>query len=131
MKRTVSILALLALFLTLSSGISFCQEFDLSGTWEGATEVPDGIEPDKITLVLEKTDEGYTGTVSDTLYMIQEAEIEDVEFEDGTLTFNFTFYNGEEYITVYLTLTVEGDKMSGYWETEDGNSASIELERSK
>jgi len=32
---------------------------------------------------------------------------------------------------VYAALTVERDKMSGYWEIEDGRSASIELERRK
>lgn len=131
MKKITSILVLLAFLLTFSYGISFCQKVDLSGKWEGLTEVPDVPEPDKMTLVLEKTDEGYSGTVSDSLGMIQEEEIEDVEFEDSTLTFNFTFYDGEQYITVYLNLTVEEDKMSGYWETEDGTSSSIELERIK
>jgi len=32
---------------------------------------------------------------------------------------------------VYATLKVDGDKMSGYWEMEDGSSSSVELERKK
>ncbi|GAG18091.1 unnamed protein product, partial [marine sediment metagenome] len=39
MKRTASLLAMIAFLLTLSCRISFCQDVDLSGTWEGTTEV--------------------------------------------------------------------------------------------
>ncbi len=103
----------------------------MSGTWEGTTEVPDAIEPDTVTLVLEKTDSGYSGTVNDLMELAQNAEIEDVEFKDNTLTFNITVWTGEGYLKVYLTLTVEGDKMSGHWEAEDGSYAPIELKRVK
>ncbi len=129
MKRIKSILFLLAFLLTFSYGISFCQEIDLSGTWEGTTEVPDAPEPDQITLVLEKIDGEYSGTFADSLGFAEDAELEDIEFKDNALTFKFTIFNGFEYMKVYTTLTVEGDKMSGHWETEDGNSSTIELER--
>lgn len=129
MKKTASILSLLAFLLALSYGISFCQEVDLSGTWEGTTEVPDAMETDEVTLILEKIDGEYIGTISDSLGFAEEAELEDIEFKDNTLTFSFTIFDGFEYSTVYTTLTVEEDKMSGSWETEDGESAPIELER--
>jgi hypothetical protein len=129
MKRITSILSLLAFLLILSYGISFCQEVDLSGTWEGTTEVPEEAELDQITLVLEKINGEYSGTFTDSLGFAEDAELKDIEFKEKTLTFNFTIFNGFEYMTVYATLTVEGDKMSGYWETEDGNSSTIELER--
>jgi len=129
MKRITSILSLFAFLLILSYGISFCQEVDLSGTWEGTTEVPEEAELDQITLVLEKINGEYSGTFTDSLGFAEDAELEDIEFKDNTLTFNFTIFNGFEYMTVYATLTVEGDKMSGHWETEDGNSSTIELER--
>lgn len=131
MKRTVSILSTLTFLFLLFSGISFAQKVDLSGTWEGETEVPDSIEPDMVTLVLEKAESGYTGTMSDSMELALDEEIEDVEFKDDTLTFNISVWTGEEYLTVYFTLTVEGDEMSGYWETEDGSSATIELKRVK
>lgn len=129
MKRTASLLAMIAFLLTLSCGISFCQEVDLSGTWEGTTEVPDSPEPDQLTLVLEKIDGEYSGTITDSLGFAEDAELKDIEFKGNTLTFNFTIFDGFEYATVYATLTVERDKMSGHWETEDGNSSTVELER--
>ncbi len=129
MKKITSILSLLAFLLTLSYGISFCQEVDLSGTWEGTTEVPDVPEPDQITLVLEKIDGEYSGTFTDSLGFAEDAELEDIEFKDNTLTFSFTIFNGFEYAMIYATLTVEGNKMSGNWESEDGNSGPVELEK--
>jgi len=129
MKRTASLLAMVAFLLTLSCGISFCQEVDLSGTWEGTTEVPDAPEPDQITVVLEKIDGEYSGTFTDSLGFAEDAELKDIEFKDNTLTFNFTIFDGFEYTKVYATLTVEGNKMSGNWESEDGNSGPIELEK--
>lgn len=124
-------MALLAFLLAFSSGISFSQEVDITGTWKGETEVPDAPEPDKLTLIIEKTEGKYTGTITDSMGMLQDAKCEDIELKDNTLTLNFLVFTGEEYLRIYTTLTVEGDKMSGYWETEDGSSAAIELERSK
>ncbi len=130
MKKTSSALALFAFLLVLSCGMSFSQQADLSGTWVGSTEVPDAVELDKLTLVLKKEDGKYSGTITDSMGMLLDTEIEDVEFKDNTLTFTFQVDTGEEYATVSTSLTVKGDKMSGYWETE-GDSASIELERKK
>lgn len=126
MKKTTSTFVLI--IFTLSSGISFCQDIDLSGTWVGETEVPDQ-GTDELTLVLEKKEGEYTGTISDSLGMLQDVECEDIELKDNTLTLNFTFSDGYDYTTVYITLTVEGDTMTGYWETEDGSTGSIKLEK--
>ncbi len=129
MKRITSILSFLAFLLILSCGISFCQEIDLSGTWEGTTEVPDIPEPDQITVVLEKIDGEYSGTFTDSLGFAEEAELADIEFKDNTLTFSFTIFDGFEYAMIYATLTVEGNKMSGTWESDDGSSGPVELEK--
>jgi hypothetical protein len=129
MKRITSILSFLAFILILSYGISFCQEVDLSGTWEGTTEVPDAPEPNQITLVLEKIDGESSGTFTDSLGFAEDAELKDIEFKDNTLTFSFTIFNGFEYQMIYATLTVEGNKMSGNWESDDGSSGPVELEK--
>lgn len=128
MKKTTSTVALIIFIFTLSCGISFCQDIDLSGTWVGETEVPDQ-GTDELTLVLEKKEGEYTGTISDSLGMLQDVECEDIELKDNTLTLDFTFSDGYDYTTVYITLTVEGDTMTGYWETEDGSTGSVKLEK--
>jgi len=129
MKKIKSILVLFAFLLVFGCGISFGQVIDLSGTWVGETEVPDMVEPDGLTLVIEKVDGEYHGTISDSMGMLEDAECMDLELEENELTFNFEVFTGAEYMTVYVTLTVEGDEMSGYWETADGDSAAIDLKR--
>jgi hypothetical protein len=131
MKKTASALTLFAFLLVLSCGMSFSQQADLSGTWVGPTEVPDAVEPDILTLVLKKEEGKYSGTITDSMGMLQDTEIENVEFKDNTLTFTFQVDAGGAYLTVHTSLTVKGDKMSGYWETDEGDSSPIELERKK
>ena len=131
MKKTSSILGLLAFSIFLFSGAAFCQEVNLSGTWVGETTVPDATDPDQVTLILEKTNGGYTGKVTDAFGYAMDSELEDVEFEDKELTANFLIYDGEQYVRVFFTLTVEGDTMKGFWESESGDSAAVELHRKK
>lgn len=131
MKKTESILVLFAFLLAFGSGISYGQEMDLSSTWVGETEVPDMAEPDVLTLVIEEVDGKYHGTISDSMGMLADAECKELELEENELAFNFEVFTGAEYMIVYATLTVEGDNMSGYWETADGSSGAIDLERQK
>ena len=119
----LSLLAILPVFMFAASAA------DLSGTWVGSTEIPGAAEPDALTLVLTKSDDSYTGTISDSMGMAQNAELQEVTFEDNTLSFHFTVDTGEAFLRIDVSLTVDGTTMSGSWESEDGNSASIELEK--
>ncbi len=130
MKNLPIILTVFLFLFVVSSGLSHSQDVDLSGTWVGQTEVPEQ-GTDELTLVLEKIDGEYTGTASDSLGMLVDVECEDIEFQDGTLTFHFSIFDGYEYMTVWMNLEVEGDTMSGYWEVEDGTTGAVEMERVK
>jgi hypothetical protein len=131
MKKSASILTLSAFLLVLFTGTVLSQEANLSGTWIGETTVPDELEPDKVTLVLERTNGEYKGKVTDAFGFAMESELKDIEFEDNKLTANFLIFNGEAYMTISFELTVEGDTMKGYWESEEGDSAPIELHKQK
>jgi len=63
--------------------------------------------------------------------MAVKAELEDIEFEDNELTAHFMIFDGYENARIYFKLTVEGDTMRGFWESESGDSAIIELHRQK
>jgi len=131
MKKTTSILSALAFMLVLFSGTVLSQQVDLSGTWTGETEVPDEVDPDKVTLVLERTNGEYKGKVTDAFGFAMESELKDIKFEDNTLSAHFLIFNGEVYLKVFFSLKVEGDTMKGYWESEEGDSSPIELHRQK
>jgi|Deesub1362B_J571_1020462.scaffolds.fasta_scaffold00001_579 hypothetical protein len=102
---------------------------DLSGTWVGETIVPDAGQTDEVILVLQKSKAGYTGTITDTMGLIPEVEIEDVTFEDNTLIFTFIATTGYETITVSMNLTYEEGRLVGYWQTDDGTSGDIEFQK--
>ncbi|MGD8537005.1 MAG: hypothetical protein PVF66_14250 [Candidatus Aminicenantes bacterium] len=131
MKKSAMILSLSAFMLVLFAGAVWSQQVNLSGTWVGETSVPDELEPDKVTLILEKTNGEYNGKVTDAFGFAMEAQLEDIKFEDNKLTSHFLIFTGEEYMKIYFSLTVEGDTMKGYWESEAGDSAPIELHRQK
>lgn len=126
--KKITIIYVLAVFaLAGASGLMFGQSVDLSGTWVGETEIPDAIEPDGMTLVVSKEDGEYSAKISDTMGMLFNADCEDLEFVEDKLTFNVAVDTGGGIMTVYLTLKVEDDKMTGFWESDDGGTGSVEL----
>jgi len=128
MKKFSSYLALFVFLMTFFSVFSYSQDVDLTGTWAGSTVVPDQGE-DEMTLVITKKDNEFAATITDSLGMLSDTECEDIEFEDGTLTFNVTIAQDMESLTVWITLEVEDDTMKGYWETGDGDQGDIELKK--
>jgi len=127
MKKAVSLTTLFALSMCFLWGVVFCQEADISGTWVGETEVPDVPEAVEVTLVLEKKNGEYEGKISSSLEMIDNAEVEDIEFENNELSLYLMIFDGEGYQRIDVILMVEGDTMKGFWEDEEGNSAPVEL----
>jgi hypothetical protein len=127
MKKLVFFL-LLTVALALALGPLFGQETDLTGTWVGSTYVSDSGD-DQVTLVLKKEGETYTGTVSDSMGMANESPLENAKFVDGTLTAEFTIFNGTDYMKIKLTLKLSGESLVGNWESADGETGNLELKR--
>ena len=128
MKKSSAYLALFVFMITVCSIFAFSQEADLTGTWEGSTFIPDQGE-DEVILVITKNEGELAATMSDSLGMLTDIECEDIEFEDGTLTFNFTITQEMESQTIWITLELEDDILKGYWETGDGGQGDIELKK--
>jgi len=127
MKKLI-FLFFLTIGLALSLGTLFGQETDMTGTWEGSTYVPDSGD-DQVTLVLQKEGEVYSGTLTYSMGLANESVLENANYVDGTLTADFTIFNGSEYMKIKLTLRLSGDLLVGSWESEDGNTGSLELKR--
>ncbi len=127
MKKINLFFTLAVFVLAAASGLMFGQSVDLSGTWVGETEVPDAIEPDELTLVITNENEEYSAKISDAMGMLNNTECEDIEFKDSELTLKFEVDTGVEFMTVYIILKVEGDTMTGFWESDDGSTGSVEL----
>ena len=131
MRNIKTILAMTALLATFFPAFSLSAEADLSGTWVGTTQVPDRSEPDRVTLILKKTAAGYEGTVSDSLGLVKDAAVEDIEFEDNELTFTLTVPSdgNSEPKEVDAELLLEKGRLKGSWSIEDGPQGEIVLEK--
>ena len=126
MKNTILGLACLALVVLGAAATAV----DMSGTWKGTTYIADRDAYDDLTIVLKKEGPSYTGAVTDSLGMAQEAAIQNVKLEAGELSFDFTIYNGEEYQTVHATAKVADGKLVGKWAvvgTDSVGEFSLEL----
>jgi hypothetical protein len=128
MKKFLSISAFMVFVFALSSGFALSLADDISGTWLGQTEIPDQ-GTDEMTLVIEKAGDTYTGTISDSFGMLVDAQCEDLDYKDNVLSFNISIYDGYSTMTVYITLKVEGNTMTGQWETEEGDTGEITMEK--
>jgi hypothetical protein len=121
--------AFLTLFVFLTAvGVIFAAglETDLKGTWVGSTIIPDQGK-DEVTLNIKEEEGELAVTMSDSLGMLSDIEGEDIEFNDGTLTFNFTLTQDFETETIWITLDLEGEILKGYWENEGGGRGAIQL----
>jgi hypothetical protein len=128
MRKRASILTMVIFALALISSLVYSYQADISGTWIGETEIPEQ-GTDEMTLVIEKEDGDYTATISDSFGMLMDTECEDLEYTTDTLSFNIAIFNGSSDMIVYITLKVEGDSMTGHWETEDGSTGEITMEK--
>lgn len=127
MKKLI-FLFLLTVALAFVPDPVFGQEADLTGTWVGSTYISNSGD-DQVTLVLKKEGETYYGTVSDSMGMANESKLENAKFVDGTLTAEFTIFNGSDYVKIKLTLKLSGELLVGNWESADGETGNLELKR--
>lgn len=126
MKKATAFVSLFVFLVAVCVSFAASQEVDLKGTWLGSTIIPDQGE-DEVTLVIKEEEGELVATMSDSMGMLSEIECEDVEFENGTLTFNFTLTEDLETQTIWITLDLEGETLKGYWENEGGEQGDIEL----
>ncbi len=97
----------------------------LGGTWIGKTEVP-GVGTVELTLDLQRTEKGYSGTIASGHPGVIHAgtEIRDITADGENLAFVFPLADG---IQLFMKLAVDGDIMSGRWEHPAGTTGAVEL----
>ena len=90
---------------------------DLSGTWKGKMHIPN-FGPYEMTMVLEKTDSGYEGTVSDTMgYIAEDTILQELKIEGNQLGCWFEMTDDS---VCYLNLEEEDGIMTGEAERNGG-----------
>ena len=100
---------------------------DLSGTWSGDTPLSRGT--DAFTLVLNRDEESYSGTISDEAGLATRAPLLDVRFANGGLTFAFTASLPNRDLRIEVSLRLEGGRLVGSWTAETGDTGPFDFER--
>jgi len=107
-KLALGILAVLGLSLLAAPASS---AFDWTGTWVGSVDTK-AIGVDTITLLLKKAGPTYTGTINDSLGVIdKDAVIAEVKLEGNEISFSFKAMGGSADFV--MKMTVDGDKFAG------------------
>ena len=90
---------------------------DLTGTWNGKMHIPN-FGQYEMTMVLEKKDTSYEGTVSDTMgYIAEDTPIQELQIENNQLS---CWFEMTDESVCYLNLTEEDGIMTGEAERSGG-----------
>ena len=93
------------------------QTEDLTGTWNGKMHIPN-FGQYEMTMILEKTDSGYEGKVSDMMgYIAEDTPIQELQIENNQLSCWFEMTDDS---ICYLNLTEEDGIMTGEAERGGG-----------
>jgi hypothetical protein len=134
MKRmTLGVFAVL--FLAFSVAVLFAQTLDFSGTWVGETDFPNTPGIDRVTMVLKKAGNSYSGTI--VIAKAAEVPLDNFKVEDeDTITFYFPIKTESGTVKVkarldFLNDKVDGESLMGAWTMESGDYGSLDLKRKK
>jgi hypothetical protein len=119
-------LAVLAVF----AGAAYSQapkKPDVIGTWLGTAVVGDDGSQVELTVVIEKSEAGYSGKLSDSSGMVPETPLRQIALKDNKLTFEFDLLQGAETSLIKIELLLDQETLKGVWFDPDGNSGAIEL----
>lgn len=61
MKKSIFIFITLSFFIAVMAGMAYSLAAEITGTWVGTAEVPDAMEPDELTMVIQKKMEPIRG----------------------------------------------------------------------
>lgn len=119
---------LVALAFVLGAVLWAAPAAEIEGTWLGKAEVPDvGIV--ELTMVLTKTETGFTGLCSDAMGMLnKDTPLAQIKLDGDKLTFQFPLADGN---LIVVNVKVEGDKMTGSWTHQEGDTGAMSFERKK
>jgi hypothetical protein len=126
MRQLITVLA--ALILILGAVLWSAPAAGIEGIWLGKAEVPDvGII--ELTMTLTKTETGYAGTSSDNMGMLnKDTPLAQIKLDGDKLSFQFPLADGN---LITVSLKVEGDKMTGNWTHQEGDTGALSFERKK
>jgi len=120
MKKLILVLTFLFLVSAFfSCGVIFKKGPDITGTWKGPLIASIAPDEDYCVLTFKKENGKYTGTITEDFGYLVDVPLKEIKLEDNTLTFTYDFE--AQGMTINSILTIEGNKMTGTFQTTDGS----------
>jgi hypothetical protein len=130
-KSFVCFAALIGAVAGIAMSAQKAAKVDLSGTWTGTAVINGGASKEEFTFVLEKKDASYSGKFTTATGLATDAEIRNVVFKDGKLSFDFDLNGNPGGDVITVEVTVVSDTMTGIWSSSSGEGDSIEAKKQK
>ena len=110
MNKPKVVLGFLAVFYLVALAASASPAVDWAGTWTGAIDTQ-GLGVDTVTLILKKADKTFTGTIEDSLGLVEKnTAITEVKLDNNEISFSFKAMGGS--MDFVMKLSANGDKIS-------------------
>jgi len=127
MKRAIFAVVMVLAVLAGTALAQAPKKPDVVGTWGGTAVVGDDGTEIEITVVVDKTDAGYAGKLSDVTGMVPETPLREIVFKDNKLAFEFDLAQPSGTILIKIELVLENATLKGFWSDPEGNSGAISL----
>jgi len=106
---------------------------NLTGTWVGPADTPDG--SDEVTCKLKLEGTKVTGTLNDVFGYFTDTPIQEGKLVNNKISFKTVVATPEANMNVIMKGTIKGNKITGYWEIvetgETGNWKATKKETKK
>jgi hypothetical protein len=127
MKRALLVTLIV---LAVLAGVAFAQtpkKPEIVGTWVGTAVVGNDGSEIELTVVIDKTDAGYAGKISDVTGMVPETPLKEIVFKDNKLAFELDLAQATGTTLIKIELLLEGETLKGAWSDPEGSSGAISL----
>lgn len=132
MKRPLALLVVALTLLAFGAGPALAQaqapkKADVVGTWVGTAVVGNDGSQVEITVVIDKSETGYSGKLSDSTGMVPETALRQIVFKDNKLGFEFDLQQGSGTTLIKIELLLDAETLKGVWTSDEGESGAVEL----
>jgi len=134
MNRFMRVFCLTALTGAIAGFAAAAQKapkIDICGTWTGSAVLNNGTANEEFTLLIEKKEGAYLGTISTATGMAQDAELRKIVLEGDKLSFEFDLNGDPGGDVITIEVTVAADTMAGTWASLSGQGDAIEAKKQK
>jgi hypothetical protein len=134
MKRVLRVFCLAVLIAVAPGFAASAQKaakIDICGTWSGTAVINGGAAHEDFTMIIEKKEAAYTGTITTATGLAQDTELRNIVLEGDKLRLEFDLNGDPNGDVINVEVTVAADVMTGAWSSLSGQGDAFEAKKQK